>query len=393
MSDLSDDLRLLADLGIDLEPEPQRTYTAREARLIAGFEDIQRFEADHGRAPRHGEEGDIFERLYAVRLDALRDLDDARELLAPFDTTGLLDTTPRSEELLDDDALLSALGVDLDAENSGDITQLRHVTPFAHRRAAEEIASREVCRDFDTYAPVFKRAKAQLASGTIEARESIRISDFQPGALFVVNGQLALIAEKGEEFDSSNEGSKDAKLLVVYDNGTESRDLLMRSLQRALHKDKAGRVLSRPDAGPLFSGEASVRTGLVYVLRSLSDDPAVAPHRDAIVKIGATGGEVSRRLTNAEYEPTFLLAPVQLVDEYALFNIKPSKMENMLHTIFAESRLDISITDRFGNPVKSTEWFAVPPSDVAVAVERIQAGTIGEVTWSSTTARFVEADR
>ncbi len=49
---------------------------AREERVIAGFEDIQRFFEEHGRAPQHGEERDIFERLYAVRLDRLRALEE-----------------------------------------------------------------------------------------------------------------------------------------------------------------------------------------------------------------------------------------------------------------------------------------------------------------------------
>ena len=388
MSDLADDLALLSDLGIDIEPEPERTYNAREARIIAGFEDIQRFVTEHGRAPGHGEGGDIFERLYAVRLDRLRELEDARELLAPFDAQGLLegDVTVKLQDE-DDDALLAALGIDADAED--DITQLRHVTPAAHRRAAEEIAGREVCREFDAFAPVFAKAKAELSSGIIEARPNIRIADFVEGALFVVNGQLALIAEKGEEFDSTSEGDKDARMRVIYDNGTESRDLLMRSLQRALHKDKAGRVLSKVDAGPLFSDRATNQTGYVYVLRSLSDDPKIAPHRDAMIKIGATRGDVSRRIANAENEATYLLAPVKVLDEYALFSIKPSKMEQMLHSIFAESRLDIEIADRFGRPVRSTEWFAVPPAEVAVAIEHIQAGTIGEITWNSKLARFL----
>ena len=44
----------------------------------------------HGRAPQHGEDRDIFERLYAVRLDRLRALDECRSLLAPLDHQGLL---------------------------------------------------------------------------------------------------------------------------------------------------------------------------------------------------------------------------------------------------------------------------------------------------------------
>ena len=41
-------------------------------------------------APQHGEDRDIFERLYAVRLDRLRALKECRDLLAPLDHQGLL---------------------------------------------------------------------------------------------------------------------------------------------------------------------------------------------------------------------------------------------------------------------------------------------------------------
>ncbi|MEZ5958665.1 MAG: hypothetical protein R3C27_15795 [Hyphomonadaceae bacterium] len=58
-------------------------------RIIAGFEDIQRFAAEHGRVPLPGEDRDIFERVYAVRLDR-RNSAECRAILAPLDLEGLL---------------------------------------------------------------------------------------------------------------------------------------------------------------------------------------------------------------------------------------------------------------------------------------------------------------
>ncbi len=109
MSDLDlDELRdELADFA---QPEKKGGRSAREERIIAGFEEIQRFTDEHGRAPQHGEDRDIFERLYAVRLDRLRALEECRLLLAPLDRQGLLssaeDEAPAmpSEEM-DADAL------------------------------------------------------------------------------------------------------------------------------------------------------------------------------------------------------------------------------------------------------------------------------------------------
>jgi hypothetical protein len=50
----------------------------------------------------------------------------------------------------------------------------------------------------------------------------------------------------------SDYGRPDRRLRLIYDNGTES-DLLIRSFQRALYKDKASRRITTPDHGPLFS--------------------------------------------------------------------------------------------------------------------------------------------
>ncbi len=74
---LSDD-ELLAELGVSADPPKTGGQTPREERIIAGFEDIQRFFEANGRVPQHGEELDIFERLYAVRLDRLRSMPEAR---------------------------------------------------------------------------------------------------------------------------------------------------------------------------------------------------------------------------------------------------------------------------------------------------------------------------
>jgi len=71
-----EDDALLDELGVEVETNKESSRTPREERVIAGFEEIQRFVEQHGRAPRHGEDRDSFERLYAVRLDRLRELAD-----------------------------------------------------------------------------------------------------------------------------------------------------------------------------------------------------------------------------------------------------------------------------------------------------------------------------
>jgi len=172
--------------------------------------------------------------------------------------------------------------------------------------------------------------------------------------------------------------------------------VLLRSLQRALHRDEAGRRITDPAAGPLFADEADdddLASGTIYVLRSKSDHPTVAAHRDVLHKIGVTGGDVAKRITNAKLDPTFLMADAEIVATYELYNINRTKLENLIHRVFDPARLDIEIKDRFGNPVIPREWFLVPVFVVNEAVERIKDGTITGYVYDPMTASLVQANR
>jgi hypothetical protein len=397
MSDIDlDELR--SELADFAEPEKKGGRSPREERIIAGFEEIQRFVDKHGRVPQHGEDRDIFERVFAVRLDRLRALEECRSLLAPLDRQGLLSGTEIvaevSAETLDDDELLAELQ---GAAGAGAITELRHVRKSADKRAAEEIANRTVCEDFERFKPLFERVKRELKAGIrhtlpVQAMDEIKMAEIQKGEYFIVQGQIAYIAEEGEGFKTHYD-RRDSRLRVIYDNGTES-NLLMRSFQRALHRDVAGRLITNPDTGPLFAEEPAdddLTSGTIYVLRSKSDHPVVAANRDVLHKIGVTGGKIETRIANAKLDPTFLMADVEVVATYELYNVNRVKLENVIHRVFDPVQLDIDIRDRFGNPVKPREWFLVPVFVVNEAVERIKDGTITQYVYDPTAARLIKA--
>jgi hypothetical protein len=96
--------------------------------------------------------------------------------------------------------------------------------------------------------------KKDLDVGVRSTRPFERMAEMKEGEFFIVGGQMAHVAEVGEEFISEY-GRRDSRLRVIYDNGTES-DVLLRSLQRALHRDEAGRRITNLSAGPLFSDKA-----------------------------------------------------------------------------------------------------------------------------------------
>lgn len=389
-----DDDALLAELGVEVETKKIAARTPQEERVIAGFEEIQRFVEEHGHPPQHGEDKDIFERLYAVRLDRLRELAEFRPLLESIDKDGLLaDSESQAVTVnddIDDDALLAELGVEAE---TADITELRHVRTFAEKKAAEEIANRQKCEDFDRFKPLFERVQKELESGLRETRPFEMKAEIEEGRFFIVGGQKAFVAEKGETI-LTDQGRTDARLRVIFDNGTES-NMLLRSLQRALNKDEAGRRITEPTAGPLFtdsSVDGDEASGTIYVLRSKSELPLVVENRNLVHKIGVTNLSVEKRIAGARLQPTFLMADVEVVTTYELYNINRTKLENLIHRIFHAARLDIEIKDRFGNPVVPREWFLVPLFVINEAVEKIKDGSISNYVYDPNAASLVRRD-
>ncbi len=105
-------------------------------------------------------------------------------------------------------------------------------------------------------------------------------------------------------------------------------------------------------------------------------NPIIRLNRDLIHKIGVTNTSVDQRIAGARLQPTFLMADVEVVATYELYNIGRTKLENLIHRIFEPARLDIEIKDRFGNPVVPREWFLVPLFVIDEAVGKIRDGTL-----------------
>jgi len=247
------------------------------------------------------------------------------------------------------------------------------------------------CADFGRFQPLFEQVERELKAGARKTLRFGRDAGIAIGNFFVLGGQLAYVAAMGDPYRTPN-NETNARLRVVFANGTES-DLLFRSLQRALYKDDTGRRLTDPDMGPLFGDTPEpydVETGTIYVLRSRSTHPFVAEHRELIHKIGVTGGKVETRIAGAEKDATYLLAEVEVIATYTLHNLNRIKLENIFHRLFGSAQLDLTIEDRFGNPVKPREWFLVPLPVIDEAVRRIRDGSVTEVVFDPNSARLIE---
>ncbi|QBG46393.1 GIY-YIG nuclease family protein [Verrucomicrobia bacterium S94] len=387
-----EDDALLGALGVDVEAKKKTRYTKEEERVIAGFEEIQRFVEESGHPPQHGEDRDIFERLYAVRLDRLKELKKFHTLLLPMDHQGLLSAKKECPEepldKLNDDELLEALGVETPV---GSIQQLKHVRSSREIRAAEEIAGREKCEEFDAFKPLFEQVREELKA---DMRQMIRCNDktdVKVGDWFVVDGLTAYIESEGEAF-ITGEGREDRRLRVIFSNGTES-GMLRRSFQKLLWEDDTARRIVIPaDMGPLFGDrvcEEDQATGVVYVLRSQSKLPYIVENRELIHKIGFTTGSVEKRIADAANQATYLLAEVEVVATFALYNVNAGKLENVFHKLFSPARLDIEIKDRFGKPFRPREWFLVPLHIIKEAVDKVIDGTVGDYKYDPRKAELI----
>ena len=155
-------------------------------------------------------------------------------------------------------------------------------------------------------------------------------------------------------------------------------------------------LVKRPDGRGQhsFGGELEaddVESGTIYVLRSLSDHPYVARHREIFHKVGVTGGRVETRIANAEDDSTCLLAKVEVVATYKLAGVNRTRMENLFHRLFAPARLNITINDRFGHPVQPEEWFLVPLFVIDEAVARIKDGSVTGYIYDPAAAKLLKA--
>lgn len=135
------------------------------------------------------------------------------------------------------------------------------------------------------------------------------------------------------------------------------------------------------------------RSGTIYVLRSKADHPEIATRRDLIHKIGVTGGNVPRRIANAATDPTYLMADVEVVATYQLYNIDRVKLEALIHRVLEPARLTITLTDRFGQPVSPREWYLVPLFVIDEVIDRIRDGSITAYAYDTARGALVPVNQ
>ncbi|MGO2133641.1 MAG: GIY-YIG nuclease family protein [Halomonas sp.] len=415
------------DLGLlNVKPSSRAVAGSQEQRLLTSFHAIEDYVTQHGTEPSI-DDADLAVASLARSLAAFRRRPEDKAILAKHDSLGLLEdtlpvdsdtdtataatdadhvsdsSTAASAELatsapaIDPEAVTSLediwasddMGLLTNDDESASIFDITNVPEISNRDMPDDIAQRTHCDDFFRFESLFDEVRQEVRSGEAEAVPFQMESQIAEGDIFILNGMLCIADQVGEE--SVGAGAKfNPRLRVVYDNGTES-NLLLRSLARALYKDDMGRrILRRDSTFDAMQGltHHDKRTGVIYILRSLSDAPALRGIRH-LHKIGYTEKSLSSRLAGAEKQQTYLEAPVRVAASFDCYNLDPRRFERLVHAMLHHQRVNVVLRDNSGNTYRPKEWFDVELDTAREVVKRIVDGTIVQYRMDNTVGRLV----
>lgn len=254
----------------------------------------------------------------------------------------------------------------------------------SRRIQPDHYAQKKQCEEFHLYRPLFDKVQAELKEGKRSLIRTSKTSNLDEGHFYVVDGILVLL-QSIKKTSKSRSGMIDGRTRCIYENGTES-DILLETLRRNVLHDGYGVTEPQDTVDDSFfkqeltDGDKS--TGYVYILKSLSADPEIANIED-LYKIGFTINSVEERIANAEHEPTYLLAPVQIIETAQIVNMNSHIFENLVHQVFSAVQFQLKVYDSEGNMHIPTEWYVVPLEIINLVIQKIADGTITQYSYNA----------
>lgn len=252
------------------------------------------------------------------------------------------------------------------------------------KKKADYVAQHKLCENFDDYKPLFTKVHRELKQGLRSLVKITKTATLSEGRFYFVSGQMLLLEKIGELKKSSN-FLPDARTRCIYENGTES-DILLQTLRKNVVGDGYAVTELQEDTNGKFFGNSDVTaddkvTGYIYVLSSLSQDPAIKDVNH-LYKIGFSTNSVEQRIANAENEPTYLMAPVKIQATYKVVNVNSQKFEDLIHHVLKPAQFQVSVFDDKGVEHQPHEWFIVPLPVVDVIIQKIMDGSIVGYTYN-----------
>lgn len=252
------------------------------------------------------------------------------------------------------------------------------------RKRADYVAQHKLCENFDDYKPLFNKVHQELREGKRSLVKINKTATLAAGRYYYVSGQMLLLEKIGEIKKSSN-FLPDARTRCIYENGTES-DILLQTLRKNVVGDGYAISELKEEVEAQFFNDSDISTddkvtGYIYVLSSLSTNPAIADEKN-LYKIGFTTDSVEQRIANAEKEPTYLMAPVRIVASYKVVNLNSQKFEDLVHQLLKPVQFQVSVFDNHGTEHQPEEWFVVPLPVVDVIIKKIMDESIVGYTYN-----------
>lgn len=366
---------------LNVKPKTSNVKTADE-RLSASFEEINEFIAKNEREPSPNTINPTEFQLYS-RLKIFREDENKMLALEPQDKYGLLNVEKKEINSIDDIFNDDLLGIFDDGEAQS-LFEFKHTPREIARAEADFVARRKPCKNFKDYEELFKSVQADLASGKRKLVD-FKQGNIREGAYYIHRGILFLLEKidisKTEHYrEDGTRVRTDGRTRCIFENGTES-NMLMRSVEKSLYAN--GQVVTEnadsvtEEFYERFTDitDEDKEAGYIYVLSSKSTDPKISEIKN-LFKIGYSTTPVESRIKNAEKEPTYLMAPVQIEAEYKTYNMNTQKFEQLLHNFFGASCLNIDIWDEKLRRKMPQEWFIAPLDVIDKVIEMVITGEI-----------------
>ena len=367
------------------KPAPKKHVITKDERLVSSFEQINDFVRKNGRTPNE-QADDISEAMLGHMLNTIKVDKKKVEALTEYDEFGLLEAeeAPESlEELFAEDSDLF--------KNSGDIFDVGKLPNNSQKRIVENgwvPAERVRCPDFEnTYEKMFKNEQILLAKGQRTFDKFTTVSQLKPDNFYIYEGQMCYVANFGE-IEKKAGGYSQQRILVIFENGTMSK-MYRRSLAQRLY-EPSGFVVVDPTSPMKEDNKDTV--GHIYVLKSKSEDTSIQDIKD-LYKTGMTEDTVENRIANAEKDPTYLMAPVEIVGKYKVTgDYNTQKVESLIHRFFADAKIILTITAKDGKEYTPDEWYSVPIGVIREAIDLLNTGDIINFIYDSEKQKIVEVE-
>jgi hypothetical protein len=383
-----DDILNSDPLGLLGEVKAKNPIVTADDRLIVSFEEINSFFEKQGHEPKRS--NDMSERKLYARLQGIREDIEKSEQLKKYDRFNLL--ADLESEALAPNSIEDILESDIFGlleEDEVDIFTMKNIPKIDKNRAdADFVAKRLPCKNFDKYEDLFKHIQQALKSGERKLVDSVE-SQLKEGTFCVLDGILLYIA-KIALGKRGNSNKINRRTLLIFENGTQS-NMLLRSLGKRLKE--SGKMVTEVE-GKELEGLRGINSedrqnGFIYVLKSKSQDDRILTKKN-LYKIGFSSQDVNQRIKNAKNEPTYLMAEVEVVAIYEVFNINPQKLEQLLHKFFGNSCLNIEIFDKEGKSHYPREWFIAPLNVIDEVLDLLLSGKIIDYKYNTQLESIVE---